>query len=148
MPPEPSLSDPYPGYYQLPSGQWQAHDPEYYNSFFASGDGKGDAGKSEDDGRIGRHWDDFNTKGANFVDVDVGEGLKRGREERERLEMTKKPKLPSDEFEYKVGHHIPSAEVRFANAVSSSLLDRSKDWQHNDINCPPCSTMRTRRNQR
>jgi proline-rich protein PRCC len=32
-PPEPSMTDPYPGYYQLPSGSWAAHDPEYYESF-------------------------------------------------------------------------------------------------------------------
>ncbi|THU89513.1 hypothetical protein K435DRAFT_286159 [Dendrothele bispora CBS 962.96] len=32
-PPEPSMTDPYPGYYQLPSGAWAAHDPEHYESF-------------------------------------------------------------------------------------------------------------------
>ncbi|PPQ64104.1 hypothetical protein CVT24_008921 [Panaeolus cyanescens] len=32
-PPEPTPTDPYPGYYQLPSGQWAAHDVEYYNKF-------------------------------------------------------------------------------------------------------------------
>ena len=32
-PPEPSETDPYPGYYQLPSGVWAAHDPEYYGKF-------------------------------------------------------------------------------------------------------------------
>ncbi|KAK7446378.1 hypothetical protein VKT23_004230 [Stygiomarasmius scandens] len=31
--PEPSLEDRNPGYYQLPSGAWAAHDPEYYESF-------------------------------------------------------------------------------------------------------------------
>ncbi|KAL0581702.1 hypothetical protein V5O48_000284 [Marasmius crinis-equi] len=31
--PEPSISDEYPGYYQLPSGQWVAHDPQYYEKF-------------------------------------------------------------------------------------------------------------------
>lgn len=32
-PPEPSQTDPYPGYYQLPSGVWAAHDPENYAKF-------------------------------------------------------------------------------------------------------------------
>ncbi|KAK7054835.1 hypothetical protein VNI00_003298 [Paramarasmius palmivorus] len=32
-PPEPSVNDPYPGYYQLPSGQWAAHDPVYFEKF-------------------------------------------------------------------------------------------------------------------
>ncbi|KAJ3913723.1 mitotic checkpoint regulator, MAD2B-interacting-domain-containing protein [Lentinula edodes] len=31
--PEPSMNDPYPGYYQLPSGEWKQHDLEYYEKF-------------------------------------------------------------------------------------------------------------------
>jgi hypothetical protein len=33
-PPEPKPDDPYPGYYQLPSGTWTAHDPTYYQQFY------------------------------------------------------------------------------------------------------------------
>ncbi|KAK0210784.1 mitotic checkpoint regulator, MAD2B-interacting-domain-containing protein [Desarmillaria ectypa] len=29
-PPEPTMNDEYPGYYQLPSGVWKAYEPEYY----------------------------------------------------------------------------------------------------------------------
>ncbi|KAF8201467.1 mitotic checkpoint regulator, MAD2B-interacting-domain-containing protein [Pholiota molesta] len=32
-PPEPTREDPYPGYYQLPSGTWAAYDTEYYGKF-------------------------------------------------------------------------------------------------------------------
>ncbi|KAF8163337.1 mitotic checkpoint regulator, MAD2B-interacting-domain-containing protein [Crassisporium funariophilum] len=32
-PPEPTPTDEYPGYYQLPSGAWAAYDPEYYSRF-------------------------------------------------------------------------------------------------------------------
>ncbi|TFK42546.1 mitotic checkpoint regulator, MAD2B-interacting-domain-containing protein [Crucibulum laeve] len=32
-PPEPTPTDPYPGYYQLPSGAWAAHDSTYYGKF-------------------------------------------------------------------------------------------------------------------
>ena len=32
-PPEPTQTDPYPGYYQLPSGVWAAYDSEYYAKF-------------------------------------------------------------------------------------------------------------------
>ncbi|KAF5330431.1 hypothetical protein D9619_005623 [Psilocybe cf. subviscida] len=32
-PPEPQPTDPYPGYYQLPSGEWAAHDPVYFAKF-------------------------------------------------------------------------------------------------------------------
>lgn len=31
--PEPTPTDQYPGYYQLPSGTWAAHDPAYYATF-------------------------------------------------------------------------------------------------------------------
>ncbi|KAI0690029.1 mitotic checkpoint regulator, MAD2B-interacting-domain-containing protein [Cytidiella melzeri] len=32
--PEPTPTDPYPGYYLLPSGTWAAHDPAYYQKFY------------------------------------------------------------------------------------------------------------------
>lgn len=51
---------------------------------------------------MGRHWDDFNSKGADFIDIDVGKGLEEARAEKERREKMVKPKLPSDEVEYKV----------------------------------------------
>lgn len=31
-PPVPTPADPYPGYYQLPSGRWALYDPVYYRS--------------------------------------------------------------------------------------------------------------------
>lgn len=56
----------------------------------------------ETDGRVGRHWDEYNTKGAELRDVDVGEGLKAARAEEERKKLMQKPKLSQDEFEYQV----------------------------------------------
>jgi hypothetical protein len=32
VPPDPTPNDPYPGYFQMPNGQWAAYDPEYYYS--------------------------------------------------------------------------------------------------------------------
>jgi len=34
IPPEPTPNDPYPGYYQLPSGTWAAYDTTYYQRFY------------------------------------------------------------------------------------------------------------------
>lgn len=34
LPPEPTPTDPYPGYYMLPSGKWAAYDTEYYQQFY------------------------------------------------------------------------------------------------------------------
>ncbi|KAH8107112.1 mitotic checkpoint regulator, MAD2B-interacting-domain-containing protein [Cristinia sonorae] len=33
-PPEPTPNDPYPGYYQLPSGSWALYDTTYYKKFY------------------------------------------------------------------------------------------------------------------
>ena len=33
QPPSPKINDPYPGYYQLPSGAWAMHDQEYYKIY-------------------------------------------------------------------------------------------------------------------
>jgi len=33
-PPEPTPNDPFPGYYQLPSGTWAAYDSAYYQRFY------------------------------------------------------------------------------------------------------------------
>jgi hypothetical protein len=100
IPPPPTPNDPYPGYYQLPSGTWAAYEPEYYNSFFASTAQEKDG--EQEDGRVGRHWEEFNSKGADFIDIDVSKGLEEARVERERRERAVKPKLPGDEVEYKV----------------------------------------------
>ena len=98
VPPEPTQHDPYPGYYQLPSGQWAAYETEYYHSFFPPSTQDED----QDDGRVGRHWEEFNSKGADFIDIDVSKGLEEARIERERRALATKPKMPGDEVEYKV----------------------------------------------
>ena len=32
VPPDPSPYDPYPGYYQTPSGEWESYEPSFYQS--------------------------------------------------------------------------------------------------------------------
>jgi hypothetical protein len=51
---------------------------------------------------VGRHWEEFNSKGADFIDIDVSKGLEEARVERERRALAVKPKMPGDEVEYKV----------------------------------------------
>ncbi|ORY27333.1 mitotic checkpoint regulator, MAD2B-interacting-domain-containing protein [Naematelia encephala] len=98
VPPPPTATDPYPGYYQLPSGQWAAYDPEYYLSFFPAESG---SAEQTEDGRVGRHWDEFNSKGADMVEIDVGKDLEEARKEEERQKRLVKPGMPGDEYEYK-----------------------------------------------
>jgi proline-rich protein PRCC len=99
IPPPPGPNDPYPGYYQLPTGSWAAYDQDYYHTFFPSAK---EEEETDGDGRVGRHWEEFDSKGADFIDIDVSKGLEEARVERERRERAVKPKLPGDEVEYKV----------------------------------------------
>ncbi|WOO82389.1 Pre-mRNA-splicing factor cwf20 [Vanrija pseudolonga] len=105
VPPEPTAHDPYPGYYQLPSGAWAAYDAAYYASFFAPAESSADAAKAEEEralaeGRVGRHWKDLADGRADVVDVNVGSSLDAARRAEELKAKLVKPKLPSDEFEY------------------------------------------------
>ncbi|KAK1921362.1 mitotic checkpoint regulator, MAD2B-interacting-domain-containing protein [Papiliotrema laurentii] len=101
IPPPPTAQDPYPGYYQTPTNEWKAYDPAYYASFFPDQPAVHLQGEDHgDDGRVGRHWQEFDSKGADLRDVDVGQSIKKAREEEERRNLMKKPKMPGDEFEY------------------------------------------------
>ena len=80
----------------------------------------------EGDGRVGHHWDEYDTKGADVKDVDVSGDLIRARIERERKELMKKPKA-TDEFEYKVrlgGRLVlfPAVSIVFAGVLGVLLL--------------------------
>lgn len=60
------MSDPYPGYYQKPSGEWTAYDPEYYKSFWETWNRKAvkdaqDKGKRKERGWEGAEDDDLQT---------------------------------------------------------------------------------------
>ena len=68
---------------------------------------------------MGRHWEEFNSKGADFIDIDVSKGLEEARVERERRALAVKPKMPGDEVEYKV---CPRRR-RVSLARPSGLLD-------------------------
>ncbi|ODN89675.1 hypothetical protein L198_06365 [Cryptococcus wingfieldii CBS 7118] len=107
VPPEPTSSDAYPGYYQLPSGEWRAHDPAYYASFFPSSSAQQEPEEGED-GRVGKHWDAFE-KGqfkGQILDIDANQGLEEARKEAERRELMKKPKAPGDEFVYQASRRV------------------------------------------
>ncbi|WVR03141.1 hypothetical protein IAU60_000131 [Kwoniella sp. DSM 27419] len=95
-PPEPTASDPYPGYYQLPNGEWRAYDPEYYHSFFPS------QGEDGDDGRVGKHWDDYESgQHSDVLEINAIKGVEEARKEEERRQLAKRPKIAGEEFEYK-----------------------------------------------
>lgn len=99
VPPAPTPDDPYPGYYQLPSGQWAAYDPDYYHSFFNHA---GETAEREaDGGKVGKYWADLDSS-AELVDIQANQGLSEARAEQARKELMAKPKKIADDFEYKV----------------------------------------------
>lgn len=71
-PPAPTPYDPYPGYYQLPSGEWAAHDPAFYKQYWDSWQSAFDESGKRKDGKgwEGADRDDLQT-------VDALEELKK-----------------------------------------------------------------------
>ncbi len=98
VPPPPSINDPYPGYYQLPSGSWAAYDRGYYMSCFK---------QAEEDGPVGRDWDAMGqVDQGGMQKIDVAKDLqhqKKLEEERKKLTAVE----PSyEESKYKVSRKL------------------------------------------
>ncbi|KAG8899375.1 hypothetical protein FRB99_006757 [Tulasnella sp. 403] len=89
-PPAPTPYDPYPGYYELPSGGWAAYDPEYYKKHWDSWQ---EAYVKTTSGKEGKGWE--GADGDNLVTVDaVEEMTKQQIAERERMKgLTAPPKV-------------------------------------------------------
>ncbi|TYJ57474.1 hypothetical protein B9479_001791 [Cryptococcus floricola] len=127
VPPEPTSSDAYPGYYQLPSGEWRAHDPAYYASFFPSSSAQQEPEEGED-GRVGKHWDAFE-KGqfkGQILDIDANQGLEEARKEAERRELMKKPKAPGDEFPKGQIKGLASQRHQLTSLLSTAYSQREE----------------------
>lgn len=76
-PPPPTPIDPYPGYYQLPSGDWAAYDPGYYKSVWESWHAEAATDPLDIKGkRKERGWEDADEEG--MQSVDANEEMKRG----------------------------------------------------------------------
>lgn len=76
QPPPPTPTDPYPGYYQRPSGDWAAYDPEYYKSVWQSWQEPQDTGPDTKGKRKERGWEDADDD--KMQDVDANEEMRRG----------------------------------------------------------------------
>ena len=95
-PPPPTANDPYPGYYQLPSGSWAAHDPDYYMSFFRNL-------AKEAEGPIGRGWDGVDKMDKEGMqDINAFKGLEEERRLAEERKKLTAPDLYSEESSFKV----------------------------------------------
>jgi proline-rich protein PRCC len=86
IPPEPTQTDPYPGYYQLPSGTWAAYDAAYYKSFYSKWQKEYDAHvRALERGQRGFEAYDADSAAS----VDAGEEMARARVEVQEREARK-----------------------------------------------------------
>ena len=113
QPPPPSTSDPYPGYYQKPSGEWAAYDPVYYTSFWKTWnleavDGARDKGKRKE-----RGWEGADAGDVQSVDAHE-EMLKSQLAEREATKnLTAAPNAPPAE---------PNMNIKVSTLPSETFL--------------------------
>ncbi|KAG6866948.1 hypothetical protein C0991_003864 [Blastosporella zonata] len=83
--PEPLQTDEYPGYYQLPSGAWAAHDPIYYAKFLKKWQDEYNAHVRALEKGMVKGFEDLETAGAKEVDA-MAEMERAKREIKEREE--------------------------------------------------------------
>ncbi|PFH54316.1 hypothetical protein AMATHDRAFT_186209 [Amanita thiersii Skay4041] len=90
-PPEPTPNDPYPGYYQLPSGAWAAHDPTYYATFLKKWQSDYDAHVRVLEKGVAKGFEGY--ENAAVTEVDTAKEMERARieikEREERKAVTK-----------------------------------------------------------
>ncbi|KAG8970802.1 hypothetical protein FRC03_000019 [Tulasnella sp. 419] len=93
-PPPPTPYDPYPGYYQLPSGQWAAYDPTVYKKYWDEWNAAYAEPNSKDSGKEGKGWEGADRD--DLVSVNALEELARERlAEKERTKnITAPPTIP------------------------------------------------------
>ncbi|BEJ14200.1 hypothetical protein CspHIS471_0313740 [Cutaneotrichosporon sp. HIS471] len=128
VPPAPTPNDPYPGYYQLPSGSWAAHDPTYYAKAVASlPTSELEAEDSRRAERMGRDWAALDDGRADVLEINANAGLAEGRAEAERRQRLARPK--TDNFEYSpVGQTKGLAQERhqLSSLLSSAYAQRDE----------------------
>jgi hypothetical protein len=129
-PPPPTASDPYPGYYQLPSGAWAAYDAAYYTSFFDDGSSALAAAEAKKENRVGRAWAELDEGRADVVEYDVSTGLAEGKAAREleAARLASKPKLTDDYTYTDVGQTRGLAAERhqLTSLLSSAFSQREE----------------------
>ena len=83
IPPEPTPTDPYPGYYLLPSGSWAAYEQVYYQTFYKKWETEYNAHvRALEKGTV-KGFEDLETAGTQDVDA-MKEMEKAKREIQER----------------------------------------------------------------
>ena len=97
IPPEPTPSDPYPGYYQLPSGSWAQYDTDYYQKFYNKWKAEYDAQVRALEKGVEKGFEgveEANTPEVNArLEMEKAQREIQEREEQKRVERTAKQRL-------------------------------------------------------
>jgi proline-rich protein PRCC len=86
-PPEPTPTDPYPGYYQLPSGAWAAYDPAVYATFLKKWQDEYDAHVRALEQGTAKGFEGYDS--SSVQDVDTQKEMERARVELKEREDRK-----------------------------------------------------------
>lgn len=128
VPPEPTAADPYPGYYQLPSGQWAAYEAEYYAQFFPAPSSGGDQLATEHRAKAARtgNWKELDDGRASVAEFDVGATIARARAEQAKVPQQVKPTY-SEEYKA-VGNHkgLASDRHQLTSLLHSAFSQREE----------------------
>ncbi|KAG8998834.1 hypothetical protein FRB94_006635 [Tulasnella sp. JGI-2019a] len=113
QPPDPTPYDPYPGYYELPSGEWRAYDPVYYKSHWENWQAVySGASDIKGKGKDGRGWEGADNDDLATVDADE-EMRKSNLAERERQKgLTAPPTI--------IKGNAPQVKQQKANGLARS----------------------------
>jgi hypothetical protein len=86
-PPEPTPTDLYPGYYQLPSGAWAAYDSEYYGKFMKKWQEEYDAHVRALEKGVAKGFEGF--ENSTLSEVDAKKEMERAKKEIQEKEERK-----------------------------------------------------------
>ncbi|KAF9053715.1 hypothetical protein BDZ89DRAFT_1056284 [Hymenopellis radicata] len=90
----PTPNDEYPGYYQLPSGQWAAHDPDYFTKFAKKWQREYDAHVRALEKGAGKGFE--NLESSDVANVDAAQEMERAKKEIKEREDRKKISMGTD----------------------------------------------------
>ena len=148
-PPEPSQTDPYPGYYQLPSGVWASYDPEYYAKFMKNWEHEYNSQLRALEKGVIKGFEGL--KDAPVEEIDALKEMEKAKKEIQEREEKKAVTLGAGGGPVAPKMNINvrcivnwSAAIFFLTISSSFRRPRRTEWLIPDINCPPCSIRRIR----
>lgn len=151
MPPEPTPTDPYPGYYILPSGSWAAYDPTYYQKFYKKWKKEYDNHVRALEKGIEKGFEGMETDGA--TEVNALSEMEKAKVEIQEREERKALTMAGDEVPVAPKMNIKVCRWRWLSACAFlsthvwGLLVRAQRWvdePRRGISCPRSSRRRIR----